>query len=57
MATVMFAETLQKPPSFDAAYSLKPKLYIELQPRKPKNKNLLVHNLFKTQWYNMHDLF
>jgi hypothetical protein len=37
MATAVFAETLEHS-TFDAAYSRKPKFYIELQSGKPKNK-------------------
>jgi hypothetical protein len=38
METAVFAETLDNS-TFDPAYPRKPKLYIELQPRKPKNNN------------------
>jgi hypothetical protein len=39
LATATFAGTFGKLSTFDAAHPRKPKLHIELQPRKRKDKN------------------
>jgi hypothetical protein len=40
MVTAMFAETLDNFSTFDAAHPRKPMLCTELEPRKPKDKNI-----------------
>jgi hypothetical protein len=38
MATAMFAETVENLPTFHAAFTRRPKLYVKLQPRIPEDK-------------------
>jgi hypothetical protein len=46
MAIAIFAETLEKTTTSDADHPLKLKLYIELQPPKPKDK--IVSRAYRT---------